>query len=236
MANQKLYNNSQQRCAAPIDTVPPCPPVLSVQNDCNSLSNQETCIIDESSFQNRLKWNNPNNFCADDVIKYFIYYASSDDTIFMRLDEVQGATDTTYTHYLSNSLAGCYYVTAVDSYYNESAPSNKMCVDNCPCYILPNVFTPNSDGQNDLYTPILPYRFVDKVEMKIFNRWGNLVFETNDPMINWNGKEQKTKKDAKEGVYFYSCKVYEIRVEGVQASNKILSGYIHLIRGNGKVN
>jgi gliding motility-associated-like protein len=232
IAGLRLYNNSQQQCASPTDSVSPCPPQLIVQNDCNSLSSKETCIIDENSFQNRLKWNNPNNFCANDVIKYRIYHAFSDDTTYALLDEITGASDTTYTHFLSNSLAGCYYVTAIDSYYNESLPSNKACADNCPCYILPNVFTPNGDGHNDLYTPILPYRFIDKVEMKIYNRWGNLVFETTDPMINWNGKEQKTKKDLKEGVYFYSCKVYEIRVEGVRESGKILSGYIHLIRGN----
>lgn len=236
LSSVKLHNRSQRRCATPADRNPPCPPRLTVQNECNSNLKPSTCQVNEQRLQNNLKWTNPNNFCADDVLRYYIYYSAPGDTQFVRIDEINGPTDTTYIHYLSYSLAGCYYVTAVDSYYNESAPSDKICVDNCPCYILPNVFTPNGDNQNDVYTPILPYRFVDRVDMKIYNRWGNLVYETTDPMIRWDGKEQKTKKDLNEGVYYYTCKVYEIKVEGVQEADKILSGYIHLIRGTGKVN
>ncbi len=224
-----LLNNSQEKCAIPIDTIPPCPPKLIVANDCSSLSAQETCIVDESSFQNRLLWNHPLDTCDNDVKYYYLYYASPFDTLY-ELIEVLPASDTFYTHFLDSSIAGCYVVTAVDTAGNESE-RKPVCIDNCPCYILPNVFTPNQDGKNDIYTPILPYRFVDKVDMKIFNRWGNLVFETSNPMINWDGKDQKTNKEAKEGVYYYTCRVFEIRVDGVKESKEVLSGYIHLIRG-----
>jgi gliding motility-associated-like protein len=97
-------------------------------------------------------------------------------------------------------------------------------------YKLPNTFTPNGDGQNDLFTPIYPYRFVVKVEMKIYNRWGNLVFETTNPDLNWNGSDYKTGKLLNTGVYYYVCEVYYQTVEGVQKLNKPLSGYIQLFR------
>ncbi|MFN3940226.1 MAG: gliding motility-associated C-terminal domain-containing protein, partial [Chitinophagales bacterium] len=113
-----------------------------------------------------------------------------------------------------------------------SLQSNKVCVDNCSDYVLPNVFTPNNDGANDLYTPILPYRFIDKVEMKIFNSWGGLVFETTDPMLNWNGTNFNTGKELEEGTYYYVCYVYEITVSGVRKIERPLSGYIHLIRAD----
>ena len=113
------------------------------------------------------------------------------------------------------SLAGCYAVAAVDSFYNVSELSNTVCVDNCSDYNLPNVFTPNNDGANDLYTPILPIRFIAEVDMKIFNRWGALVFETNDPMLNWDGTSGLTGKELEEGVYYYVCYVYEVTVTGV---------------------
>jgi len=74
-----------------------------------------------------------------------------------------------------------------------------------------------------------PYRFVDRIEMSIFNRWGQLVFETNNPDINWDGINLSDKELA-EGVYFYTVKVFEQRVTGVVESPEILSGYIHLIR------
>ena len=144
------------------------------------------------------------------------------------------STDTTYTHVLENSLAGCYIVTAIDSNENESSADDIVCVDNCPCYILPNVFTPNGDGANDLFTPILPYRFIDHVEMQIFNRWGNQVFETTDPDLNWNGTDMKSGKALNDGVYYYTCAVQELRVDGVQPRSEVLKGYIHLIIGKSK--
>ena len=103
-------------------------------------------------------------------------------------------------------------------------------MDNCPLYNLPNAFTPNGDGQNDVYTPIIPYRLVEKIDMKIYNRWGNLVFETKDPNINWNGTDYKTNKSLYTGVYYYVCDVFYQTSEGIQKLSKPLSGYIHLFR------
>ncbi|HNV98938.1 MAG TPA: gliding motility-associated C-terminal domain-containing protein, partial [Chitinophagales bacterium] len=113
---------------------------------------------------------------------------------------------------------------------NESALSNIVCVDNCSDYHLPNTFTPNGDGFNDVFTPILPYRFIDRIDMKIFDSWGNLVYTASDPMINWDGIDASTGKNAAEGVYYYTCTVYEITVSGVQPFLEPYKGYIHLIR------
>jgi len=113
---------------------------------------------------------------------------------------------------------------------NQSPLSASVCVENCPVYELPNAFTPNGDGQNDLYTPIFPYRFVEKIELKVYNRWGNLVFETTDPDINWNGNDSKSNKPLYTGVYYYICEVYYQSLEGLQKLSKPLSGYIHLFR------
>jgi hypothetical protein len=66
--------------------------------------------------------------------------------------------------------------------------------------------------------------------MQIFNRWGNLVFATQDPAILWNGKNAEG-KDVAEGTYLYVCKVYESRVGGEVLRQDVLSGYIELIRG-----
>ena len=109
------------------------------------------------------------------MVKYYIYYASQEGQTLVLLDTNEPADDTTYTHDNLSSIAGCYAVVAVDSFNNESLLSNVVCVDNCSDYNLPNAFTPNGDGFNDLFTPILPYRFIDHVDMKIFDRWGSLV-------------------------------------------------------------
>ena len=107
--------------------------------------------------------------------------------------------------------------------------SNIVCVDNCPVYELPNVFTPNADGANDYYIP-LEHRFIDHIELSVYNRWGELVFETENKLINWDGKNLRS-KDVSEGVYFYKCIIFELRVDGIVKRNDELSGFIHLIRG-----
>ena len=222
-----LINFSEIKCGVPIDNEAPCPPTLIVENICQE---ESVGSVDENDLKNELIWTNPNNYCSDDVVKYYIYYASQEGQTLVLLDTNEPATDTTYTHDNLSSIAGCYAVVAVDSFNNESLLSNIVCVDNCSDYNLPNTFTPNGDGFNDLFTPILPYRFIDHVDMKIFDRWGNLVFTTTDPMLNWDGKDSKLGKDLSEGVYYYVCTVYEITVGGVVPFKEPKKGYIHLYR------
>ena len=55
----------------------------------------------------------------------------------------------------------------------------------------PNVFTPGKDGFNDLFTPF-PYKYIESIDLTIFNRWGRVVFESKNPDINWDGIEMNT--------------------------------------------
>ena len=149
------------------------------------------------------------------------------------IGSISDETDTTFKHtYLFGgtipSIAGCYAISAIDSTGNESTYTVTTCVDNCPIYELPNVFTPNTDGTNDLYIPLTPYRYVKDIDIKIYNRWGNLVFTTTEPSINWNGKDMNTDKPCPDGVYFYICTINEIRVGGILPREE--KGFIHLIR------
>jgi gliding motility-associated-like protein len=135
--------------------------------------------------------------------------------------------DTVFVNSNLTSVAGCYAVIAFDS-VGQSSPFNTFCVDNCPLYSLPNVFTPNGDGINDLFTPLEPYRYVKDIDINIYNRWGQLMFHTTDPNINWNGKVNNTGGDCPDGVYYYICVVNEIRLEGIIPVN--LKGFIEILR------
>ncbi|HVA98195.1 MAG TPA: gliding motility-associated C-terminal domain-containing protein [Bacteroidia bacterium] len=210
-----LYNFSEKRCETPIDTVPPCPPKLVATADCN-LS------------QNTLVWTNPNNSCCTDAKYYTIYFTPVENTPFQVLTTINNLSDTTYVQNNLASLAGCYAVTATDSTGNQSAFSNIVCVDNCPQYQLPNVFTPDNDGKNDFYIPIPPVKYIKDIDIKIYNRWGEIVFETSDPAIKWDGTNQSDKKKCAEGTYFYICTVNEIRVSGIKPV--VLKGFIELLR------
>jgi gliding motility-associated-like protein len=220
------YNYSQKICAIPIDTIATCAPNLNIVNNCSDIQQLPNAVI-----ANQLTWNNPNNSCAKDVIGYNIYYKATKESNYDLLLKLSPASTTSYLHQLNNnSVAGCYIITAIDSFNNESLPSNEVCLDNCPSYILPNSFTPNGDGFNDLFHPFLPYRFIDHIDLKIFNRWGGVVFTSSNPQIDWNGNDIYSGKSVAEGSYFYICEVYEVRVDGIVKRTKPLSGYIEILR------
>jgi len=222
-----LFNRSQQVCSVPEDNVPPCPPELEVSNICDDATND----LNEEDFINSLLWTNPNEECeeTDDVAGYNIYYTEIEGGEFRLIESTAGAEGINYDHQPDFGVAGCYYVTAIDFTDNESAASNIVCLDNCPLYELPNVFTPNGDNANELFIPFR-HRFIDHIELKVFNRWGQLVFETEDLNINWDGTNLQG-KDLAEATYFYKCIVYEQRVSGVVASDEVLSGFIEIVRG-----
>jgi len=213
-----LINWSQEICEIPVDNEAPCPPELWVITECQSAINE---II----------WNNPNYVCANDVVSYKVYYKPTYGDDFTEIYSTTNLSDTIFYHDNLNSIVGCYSVTAIDSFNNESDFGGPVCVsiDSCRLYRLPNVFTPNGDGKNDVFRPF-PYDFVEKVNMKIYNRWGGLVFETDDPDINWDGSDYTSKQASSEGVYFYVCEVFEYRLEGLKL--RTLQGTITLIRNN----
>jgi len=211
------FNYSQIKCETPIDTTAPCQPHFNVEGDCNLN-------------QNTIYWNIPNTGCADDVVQINIYYAPTKSDLSKLIYSTTNLNQTSTIHVNDYqnipSIAGCYTVTAVDSFGNESKIITTICVDNCPEYTLPNVFTPNGDGNNDMFIP-LPYKYVKDIDIKIYDRWGLLMFETNNPDILWDGKNKDTKLPCPDGTYYYVCKVNEIRVEGLKP--RILKGYVQLL-------
>lgn len=213
-----IYTNanlSHINCGTPEDLTPPCPPLLFVESRCDS-------------FMNVLTWTNPNNTCADDVVRYNIYFSPDISTPLDSLTSVSPDTDTVFYHRMTEGfmLSGCYAVTAVDSFGNESAFSVRICVDECILYELPNVFTPNGDGINDVFYSSNLNDVVERVDMKIFNRYGQLVYETSDPAINWEGRFRNSNNRVASGVYYYICDVYEPRISGIEI--RTLVGFIHV--------
>ena len=139
---------------------------------------------------------------------------------------IDNANDTSFTHNFNGYVAGCYAVTAVDSlqYANESVLSNIVCFDNCPAYLLPNVFSPNGDGNNDTFKPIAPYAYVESVEFEVYNRWGQIVFESHDIEQGWDGSFGEGGDVIKEGSYIWSIsfKVKDIDMIKQETCNVIL--------------
>lgn len=75
-------------------------------------------------------------------------------------------------------------------------------------YSLPNIFTPNGDGQNDLFT--MNIENAQSIEIVILNRWGNVVFESTDANFAWNGKVNNSGSECSDGTYFYKFIVVDL--------------------------
>lgn len=234
-----ILNFSQEVCGQPVDNVIPCPPELCVQVDCELQ-------------QNLLHWTNFNPGCADDVLQFNIYRKDSISGEYQLIANIPNSTDTSYLHSDLQTIVGCYVITGIDSVGNESLFSDSVCIDNpngacegnqgcvynkdetqeeiCFKYRLPNVFTPGTDGHNDILMPF-QYSFVSSVNMEIFNRWGNLVYQTNDPDILWDGTNQDNGTLCSDGTYYYICTVNEYCLNGIQP--RVIKGFISLIRNKG---
>lgn len=214
-----ILNFSQEICGTPIDTIAPCTPILSIDTPCNNFN----------TFKVGLKWIYPSN-CDQDVVKYQIYWKKNQKDNWTLLATVPAGTSSfdDQRKSLELSIAGCYAVSAIDSNGNESTLANMHCIDNCPSYTLPNVFTPGGDDNTNNYFIPFPYRFISKVKIQIFNRWGQLVFETENPQINWDGKDQKSGADCSAGVYYYIGDITESYLSG--ELTRTIRGSIQLIR------
>lgn len=225
-----LINNSQIVCSKPFDNLPPCSPSnVEINNLCNSTVNQDCNNLEP--IINTIEWNLNSN-CgleSSDVAGFKIYFAPTDSGgTFNLIANLQNPSVRSFAHEQEDNLAGCYYLLSYDRNGNESSPSEVLCVDNCPNFRLPNTFTPNGDGQNDLFKPY-PFCFVERIDLKIFNQWGVLVFTTNDPEINWDGNNSNG-QTLPEATYYYTCTVFEKRIGSSVVQADQINGFIELIR------
>jgi gliding motility-associated-like protein len=96
---------------------------------------------------------------------------------------------------------GQYSLIVSDAYNCSTTAHTEVIVENCPFDIyLPNAFSPNGDGHNDWFG--VPYRSnVSAYQLTIYNRWGNLLYESNDPNPGWDGYYKGG--TCPEGVYVY---------------------------------
>ena len=258
-----LINDSQINCAQPKVLEPPCAPVIAAFPDvCSDFVVSYSCTA--SAFRTTIRWSMPKN-CGDDIVRYEVYQTSLAGTPPEKYGEpIVTVTDTFAIIEGQRSLAYCYRIRAVDRSGSRSEYSAEVCSENCPYYELPNVFSPNGDNCNDVFSAYgvdiaigepdpdgpsnkckvptdLEYvskcaRFVQRVDFKVFNRWGREIYDytgqdgnENTIYINWDGRD-KSGKELATGIYFYSADVTFSSTAPGGRSVKTLKGWVHLIR------
>jgi len=92
-------------------------------------------------------------------------------------DPIFTADTTTVFVVIGRDAAGCI---ATDSMTVTVLPELK--------FDMPNAFTPNGDGSNDVFMPAFKDDIFELFHMRVFTRWGELIFESNSPNQGWNGR------------------------------------------------
>ncbi len=91
-------------------------------------------------------------------------------------------------------------------------------------FFMPNAFTPNNDGKNEVFKPGGYLVGINNFNMQIWNRWGNIVFTSSNPENGWDGMTENG-KPAMPGVY-----VYNITFNGPRGKPYQFEGFSTLIR------
>ena len=217
LLNTYVLTNWSQKVNATPTIGPPCRPII------------DTLIL--TCDPEHLLWWDPlfDEDCDDFGLTYHVFFSPS---ITGHFEEIGRVTARYFVN--RNVFVGCYFVVASNARNYRSEPSNTVCItlreffDQCMDFELPNVFTPNNDGINDVFKA-MPHSLGHLnmfFTIRIFNRWGNTVFESNDMNFEWDGN-QRNGQPAPTGTYFW---VVELGVPGGEIPANQLSGNVTLLR------
>ena len=127
-------------------------------------------------------------------------------------------TDYTFTR------AGKMYVTLYANLGNGKRDSSQICITISESkLVMPNAFSPNDDGHNDVYKA-KEYQSLVEFHAYIYNRWGQKLYEWNNPADGWNGTHNG--KPVKEGVYFVV-----VKARGADGIDYNIRKDVNLLRG-----
>jgi gliding motility-associated-like protein len=94
-------------------------------------------------------------------------------------------------------------LTVTNEFGCQDSITKQVEIDFLLTYFAPNTFSPNNDNVNDTFNVVVTGILEDTYLMKIFDRWGEEVFSTNDKNEGWLGKKSNTGKDCPSGYYVF---------------------------------
>ncbi|MCF8464418.1 MAG: PKD domain-containing protein [Flavobacteriales bacterium] len=100
-------------------------------------------------------------------------------------------------------------------------------VDPLFTFYIPNAFTPDDDGKNDTWGPVGDNFEYESYNVQIFDRWGGLVWQTDNYATQWDGRNMKTLKPVKQGMYGYQFLVKKFNTFEPRKITGTVTVYMH---------
>jgi gliding motility-associated-like protein len=139
-------------------------------------------------------------------------------------DNGYSATDSSMvtTAFLTSGTHTIYQIVTNEFACTDTAYATVF-VEGMTTIFVPNAFTPDGDGLNEYFRPVA--YDVSNFEFLIFNRWGEIIFQTNDPNNpGWNG----TRKDGK--ICPIDVYVYQVNYRDWEGMDRLIRGHFTLVR------
>ncbi|MDN5204520.1 gliding motility-associated C-terminal domain-containing protein [Fulvivirgaceae bacterium BMA10] len=122
---------------------------------------------------------------------------------------------------------GLYSATANNSCGTTLSLNNiELKFQECNCIVFPNAFTPNENGLNDKFKPVVRCQLLS-YELLILNRWGELIFNSNNPSFGWDGYFEG--KISPTGTYAYKVN-YSFTNSTGEKRDEVILGSLTLLR------
>jgi gliding motility-associated-like protein len=128
------------------------------------------------------------------------------------------STQTLNYHTYSDIGKYDYQLIVINAFGCTDTANGKIIINPINILYVPNSFTPNNDNLNDTFFPVIPY--YKNATMKIYNRWGVLIFTTNDIQNGWDGKYKNS--HSPNDIYTYKIDI-EYLDNTIQYSNQGIS-------------
>lgn len=138
-------------------------------------------------------------------------------------DAVSTLQNPEYTYLEPGSYTVWLVVTNTDGCVDSI--SQPMVIEPEFVFFAPNAFTPNGDGINDLFQVTGTGIISDGFEMWIYDRWGNLIYSTNDISKAWDGKTKSGSEEIMQDVY-----VWKINLKSWDGTKKNFVGHVTVVR------
>ncbi|MDQ3099784.1 MAG: gliding motility-associated C-terminal domain-containing protein [Bacteroidota bacterium] len=125
------------------------------------------------------------------------------------------------------SETGTYWFTAIDEMGCTRMDTVEVVVipEGQASVMIPNVFSPNGDGQNDRFQ--VTSLALEQFSMEVYNRWGQMMYSTSNPTNGWNGGKDNSANENPDGTYFYIISFKDLCSDEPRATHH---GHVTLLR------